>query len=99
MRSRVLLRIARRLSLSSLSLSFIFCLPTLAQDRAFEPDLQAWRQHYLAELTKPDGWLSLAGLEWLNAGDNTFGSAADNRIHLPAAAPAHLGILRLDGQP
>jgi uncharacterized protein len=61
----------------------------------FAPDLAAWRQNYVAELTKPDGWLSLAALEWLEPGDNTFGSAADNRLRIPASGPAHLGILRL----
>ena len=64
----------------------------------YERELQTWREHYAAELTKPDGWLSLAGLEWLQNGENSFGSAADNRIHLPASAPAHLGILRLEGE-
>src|SRR4030095_1197052 len=29
--------------------------------------------------------------------DNSFGSASDNKIHLPPAAPAHAGVLRLEG--
>jgi uncharacterized protein (DUF1684 family) len=60
-------------------------------------DLSAWRAQHAAELQKPDGWLSLAGLEWLAPGDNSVGSAADNKIHLPASGPAHIGILRLQG--
>jgi uncharacterized protein (DUF1684 family) len=69
----------------------------LAQNATYTRDLLAWRAAHVADLTKPDGWLSLAGLEWLQPGDNSFGSAADNKIHLPAGAPAHLGILRLEG--
>jgi uncharacterized protein (DUF1684 family) len=47
---------------------------------------------------KPDGWLSLTGLEWLQAGDNSIGSAADNKIHLAGGGPAHLAILHLEGE-
>jgi uncharacterized protein (DUF1684 family) len=46
-------------------------------------------------LQAPDGWLSLAGLEWLNEGDNMFGSASDNRIRIQADIAPHLGVLRL----
>jgi len=59
-------------------------------------ELLAWRAQHAAELQKPDGWLSLAGLEWLQPGDNSFGSASDNRIRLSASAPPHLGILHLE---
>src|SRR5215472_5331288 len=58
-----------------LSLPYFLCLPALAQDGSYARELQTWRDHYVAELTKPDGWLSLAGLEWLQPGDNSFGSA------------------------
>jgi uncharacterized protein (DUF1684 family) len=71
--------------------------PALAQDATWQQDLGAWRTKHAADLQKPDGWLSLAGLEWLAAGDNTFGSAADNQIHLPASGPAHAGVLHLEG--
>jgi hypothetical protein len=75
-----------------------FPVLTTAQEPSYAQEIQAWRDHYVAELTKPDGWLSLTGLEWLQAGDNSFGSAADNKIHLPASAPAHLGVLRVEGK-
>jgi uncharacterized protein len=68
-----------------------------SQDVAWENDLADWRSQRAVELQKPDGWLALVGLEWLQPGDNTFGSAPDNKIHLPAGAPLHLGILRLEG--
>ena len=33
----------------------------------------------------------------MKPGDNSVGSAADNKIHLPIGAPLHLGILHLEG--
>jgi uncharacterized protein (DUF1684 family) len=69
----------------------------LAQGGTFQRDLAAWRTQHAAELLKPDGWLSLVGLEWLQPGDNSVGSALDNGIRL-AKGPAHLAILHLEGE-
>jgi uncharacterized protein len=71
--------------------------PRLAQDAAWPHELEAWRAQHATDLQKPDGWLSLAGLEWLTPGDNSFGSAADAKIHLPASGPPHAGVLHLEG--
>jgi hypothetical protein len=50
-------------------------------------------------LRREYGWLSLAGLFWLDEGDNAFGSGADNPIRLPERAPKHAGVFTLhDGQ-
>ena len=59
--------------------------------------LLAWRTHREQRLSAPDGWLTLVGLEWLKPGVNTVGSAPDNRIRLSAAAPAHLGVIEVNG--
>lgn len=75
----------------------LLCGSLLAQDASWEKGLAAWRVQHTAELLKPDGWLSLAGLEWLQPGDNPVGSASDNRIRL-TAAPAHLAVLHLEGE-
>lgn len=65
---------------------------------SWQRDLLAWRAKHAADLQKPDGWLALAGLEWLQPGDNPFGSAADSKLHLPAGAPEHAGVLQLEGE-
>ena len=70
----------------------------LARDAGWQREITSWREQHAAELQKPDGWLALAGLEWLEPGDNSVGSAKDNKIHLPSSGPAHLGVLRLDGE-
>jgi len=72
--------------------------PAAWQETSWKKDLAAWRAQYVADLLKPDGWLSLTGLEWLQPGDNSLGSATDNRIHLAAGSPAHLAVLRLEGE-
>lgn len=63
----------------------------------WEKDLAAWRVDHAADLQKPDGWLALAGLVWLDAGDNSMGSGGDNKVKLPASAPAHVGVLHIEG--
>src|ERR1700733_10115193 len=67
------------------------------QSATFEKDLSAWRAQHAADLQKPDGWLALAGLVWLEPGDNSMGSAGDSKLRLPASGPAHVGILHLKG--
>jgi uncharacterized protein (DUF1684 family) len=67
------------------------------QGATWEKDLAAWRAQHAADLQKPDGWLALAGLVWLEPGDNPMGSAADSKVRLPASGPAHVGILHLEG--
>ena len=75
----------------------LLAVPTFAQDAEWQQELSAWRTQHVADLLKPAGWLSLTGLEWLQAGDNSFGAAADNKIHLAGSGTAHIGILRLEG--
>jgi hypothetical protein len=75
--------------------------PSLAQSaspgqKSWESELTAWRQERAAELQAPEGWLSLIGLGWLQEGENSFGSGADNRIQINAKTPAHLGVVRLE---
>lgn len=69
-----------------------------AQDGGWPHEIAAWRTQHAVELQKPDGWLALTGLEWLEPGDNSFGSAKDNKIRLPSSGPAHMGVLHLDGE-
>jgi uncharacterized protein (DUF1684 family) len=87
--------------LHRLRLLGIFCAllaaPVSAQDTNWEHELAAWRTQHVNDLLKPAGWLSLTGLEWLEPGDNSFGTAADNKIRLAGTHSAHMGILHLQG--
>ena len=64
----------------------------MAASSAYKAEVENWRQEAEAKLKAPDGWLAVAGLFWLDEGRTTFGSAADNKIVLPAPAPAHAGV-------
>jgi uncharacterized protein len=77
------------------AVSFIFAADSPATPDSWQRDLVAWREKRAANLQTPEGWLSLIGLEWLKEGDNSVGSAADNKIQI-AKVPAHLGIVRLE---
>jgi uncharacterized protein (DUF1684 family) len=48
-----------------------------------------------SNLRREYGWLSLAGLFWLEEGDNAVGSGSSNPIRLPERTPAHAGIFTL----
>ena len=79
------------------------CVATVATSQsaathtsAYLRELAKWREDHAKELQKPDSWLALAGLEWLDPGDNSFGSAADNAKHMPQSAPPHLGVLHVE---
>jgi len=60
---------------------------------------QAKFDHYVKarkkRLLSPDGWVSLAGLFWLEDGKYTIGSAHNNRIIFPKEAPQHVGIITI----
>jgi uncharacterized protein (DUF1684 family) len=57
--------------------------------------IEAWRASRHEGLERPNGWLTLVGLEWLNEGENRVGSAADNDIQLTGGA-AYWGSVFLE---
>ncbi len=83
------------------------CCPQLAltqhesatqAESAWRQQVDAWRSHYEGEISAPDGWLTLIGLEWLKPGINTFGAAAGNSIPIHAQAPDRMGLLTVSGK-
>ncbi|MBV8811570.1 MAG: DUF1684 domain-containing protein [Acidobacteriaceae bacterium] len=74
----------------------VFSLTIMASSN-YQESIHDWQQQRDAGLRSPSGWLSLVGLFWLKAGDNTIGSAASNNFVLPkGSAPARAGTLRLE---
>jgi uncharacterized protein (DUF1684 family) len=67
---------------------------------SYTKEIEKWRKQRLDSLTAPDGWLSLSGLFWLQAGDNTLGSSPENdMVYDYPGVPRHLGTFRyLDGK-
>jgi uncharacterized protein len=69
--------------------------PISAPDAAYEQSFDKWKAEMVDDLKQ--NWLPLAGLYWLKAGANTFGSASDNAIVFPKG-PAHCGEFDLQGK-
>ncbi len=65
---------------------------------AHRAEVESWRTERELGLRKPDGWLTLAGLYWLEEGESSFGSDPANRVVFPAKAPARLGIFTRTGK-
>jgi uncharacterized protein len=58
--------------------------------------IEEWDNQRLQRLKAPDGWINLAGLHWLNEGENRMGSLPQNDIVLPRG-PANMGNMKLEG--
>jgi len=72
--------------------------PAADSRAAIVQDILQWRQQRVEHLRKPDGWLSLVGLHWIEPGVHQVGKAASNDVQL-RTGPAKLGTLALkDGQ-
>ena len=67
-----------------------------ADIEAHRADVEAFRAQRDGRLRRPDGWLTLAGLFWLDEGSNSFGSDSANRVVLPAGVPGCMGELVLE---
>ena len=58
-----------------------------------EAAVMQWRQERAERLrTNERSWFGLAGLFWLKAGENTFGSDKSNNFVLPPGAPKKAGV-------
>lgn len=80
----------------SRSLFLLFTLPLFAADPLTDK-VTAWRTKYEAGLKSDTGWLSVAGLYWLEEGSNSAGTAATNKLVLPAG-PAVAGSFERKGE-
>ena len=58
--------------------------------------IKKWHQERDLKLRKADGWLTLAGLFWLEEGENKIGSGSANQIQLPEKAPLSWGTISLN---
>lgn len=67
----------------------------ILKNTEYKKEIEEFRNKTEERLTKDDSWLTVVGLEWLSEGENNFGSALENKIHLPKSTPAHLGTIHL----
>ncbi len=55
----------------------------MTSDEAHRAAVEAWRRQRYAALRRETGWLTLAGLAWLQPGVNQVGAGADMDVALP----------------
>ncbi len=65
-------------------------------DPDFRAEWDAWHDGRIDRLRNPDGWLSLAGLYWLDEGEHTVGSDSSSDIVFPPAAPGRIGTFTVE---
>lgn len=64
---------------------------TEKKDKSFADEHARRQEERVERLKSGTGWLNLAGLYWLDEGENTIGSDSSNSIVFPENAPAHIG--------
>lgn len=79
------------------ALTLSFAADTKSTATSWKTELLAWRAQQAKDLQKPNGWLTLIGLEWLKSGDNSFGSAKANALVVQSPTAPNLGVVRLTG--
>ncbi len=64
------------------------------QLETYEKDIEAWRKEREERLRREDGWLTLAGLYWLQEGENSIETDPASNIALPiGSARDSVGII------
>ncbi|HVV43847.1 MAG TPA: hypothetical protein VHC72_01540 [Bryobacteraceae bacterium] len=81
--------------LAVVSLAALLVSAAVPPARDFLKMENEWRARRQNNLTKPDGWLAVAGLFWLHDGVMSIGSDPQSDVVLPAGAPKRLGTLRM----
>ncbi len=57
--------------------------PVITDEAAYVESIKEWQEQRIERLKSKNGWLSLAGLFWLEEGENSFGSDSENDIVFP----------------
>jgi uncharacterized protein (DUF1684 family) len=70
--------------------------PVITDETAYVKSIEEWQHQRLERLKDKNGWLSLAGLYWLEQGENSFGSDSANKVIFPEKADAFCGTLLLE---
>lgn len=88
----------RSFQLSSLLIVIVFtgCSIKEKGDPAYINSINQWHIKRMEGFKKLNSWLNLAGLYWLEKGDNKFGSASDNQIVFPHDMPEYMGIITVN---
>jgi uncharacterized protein (DUF1684 family) len=92
-------RLTKLMLISLFVLSLSGCQPkeaVITDPIAYEASIQVWKEQRIERLKSKTGWLNLAGLLWLEEGENTFGSDSSNHVVFPEKAAPFCGTLVLE---
>jgi hypothetical protein len=67
----------------------------IADPIAYKAEMDTWKKERIERLKSKTGWLNLAGLLWLEEGENSFGSDSSNRVIFPQKAAPFCGKIIL----
>lgn len=70
--------------------------PHRMDQKEYAKDFEEWKKQRTERLKARDGWLNLAGLYWLEPGENSFGSDSGNTIIFPVTAPGFIGTYTVE---
>jgi uncharacterized protein len=70
---------------------------TTPADEEYINSIAQWDSMRLANLKSADGWLNLAGLYWLQEGENSLGADSSNQLVFPRG-PERIGSLFLENE-
>ena len=70
--------------------------PLISDEAAYTESIKEWQHQRVERLKSKNGWLNLAGLFWLEEGENSFGSDPSNDVIFPEKADAFCGTLTLN---
>jgi len=62
---------------------------------AYKAEIDTWKKERIERLKSKTGWLNLAGLLWLEEGENSFGSDSSNQVIFPQKAAPFCGKIIL----
>ncbi len=82
--------------LAALALPAAAAAPAAVPPDTYLREVATWRAERETRLRADDGWLTVAGLIWLEPGRVRFGSGPACQVRLPASAPAYAGDLELE---
>jgi len=69
--------------------------PIITDEAAYVEAITQWQHQRVERQKSKTGWLNLAGLYWLEEGENKFGSDPSNGVVFPEKADAFCGTLTL----
>jgi uncharacterized protein len=86
--------------IKDIAMTLASCLALSAADSStdssadYRQRVEQWRAQHQKALAADDGWLTVAGLDWLKEGENRVGADPASEVALPPnSAPAHVATI------